>query len=293
MIAFAVAYATLRALLVISYLRAGHVVAEARPLTQRYAIGFSIAAIFWTISAFTYGWLQLGLWALGQIVDCATPFLVGSLQTELPPDDQHLPERFGQLVLIVLGETVSLTIGSIGAKHLTTALVQTVAIILLSLVIAWGMWWAYFDSIEEHGGSAIIAASRGGKVGIYQSWLYAHLPLVLGINLSGVASRWALLAPPGQPLNTLEEYVLCGGFAVSLLGVLIVQATRVAASGKRVRPIVRWAIAFKCLSIVAIIVAAFVGTNWASVDFFVLASLISVGVIGLNIYARKTRPKPV
>lgn len=49
---FALSYAAIRFILVIEYFRVGRHISSARPLTKRYLIGFTSAAVIWTVSAF-------------------------------------------------------------------------------------------------------------------------------------------------------------------------------------------------------------------------------------------------
>ncbi|MEI1375202.1 MAG: low temperature requirement protein A [Nostoc sp.] len=84
-------------MLVIEYVRAGRHIPSARPLTTRYAIGFAIAAFLWLISAFVPIPWRFGFWALGIIIDFATPLIARRFQLGLLPHASHLPERFGLL----------------------------------------------------------------------------------------------------------------------------------------------------------------------------------------------------
>ena len=286
--AFALTYVAMRLILVYAYTRAGRRVKEARGLTTHYAIGFSVAAAVWLVSAFVGEPLRFFLWGLGQIMDCLTPFLGRGLQSKLPPDDEHLPERFGQLVLIVLGETVTLTIGAIDPQRLPFTTIGTV--LVLSLTIAFGVWWAYFDAIDDRGGAVIAAASRDGKVGIYQTWLYAHLPLVMGITVGGVGTQWLLAASLGRPLTEPMRWMLCGSFALAIAGLLIVHLTRTAErrATQGWTNALRRAVGFKAAAIVALLAAGLWGRNLPPVSFLALAAAVSLGVIGLNIIGRRS-----
>src|SRR5918996_104370 len=59
---FALSYAAIRFILVIEYLRIRRNITVARPLTERYLIGFSSSAVIWTASAFVPPPLRFILW---------------------------------------------------------------------------------------------------------------------------------------------------------------------------------------------------------------------------------------
>src|ERR1051325_1587552 len=71
---FGAAYAGMRIVLVLQYVRAPRV-AETKPLTTRYAIGFGTAALLWIISALLDAPERYWVWALALAVDFLTPWL--------------------------------------------------------------------------------------------------------------------------------------------------------------------------------------------------------------------------
>src|ERR1051325_1953822 len=71
---FGAAYAGIRIILVLPYLRARRV-AETRGLTTRYALGFGTAAAIWIASAFLNAPERYWIWAAALAVDFATPWL--------------------------------------------------------------------------------------------------------------------------------------------------------------------------------------------------------------------------
>lgn len=218
---FALAYALGRVVLVVEYLHAGWYIKQARPLTTRYAQGFAIAAIFWLISAFVPIPLRFILWALGLIVDFATPLTASKLQIGLPPHAEHLPERFGLFTIIVLGEAIVAVVDGISEQQWN---VQSVISAVLGLSIAFSLWWIYFDNI---GGVPIRNARIGGKVGAVNAWLYTHLPLVIGIAATGVGVEKILLSEPGVALPAAQRWLICGSVALCLLALGILHSTGV------------------------------------------------------------------
>jgi low temperature requirement protein LtrA len=204
---FAAGYAVVRAVLVLQYLRAARHVREARPLAVRYARGFGSAAALWLISVAVPAPYRFALWGAGLAVDIGTPIFASRPHHETAPDDSHLPERFGQFTLIVLGETVALAI--VGASQETLTLTADI-IGPLAIGTAFSLAWLYFENLD---GSAIRAARAEGRTAVYRIWLYAHFPLVVALTLAGTAVQYAIRHEPPAATGGL----LCGSIALSLL----------------------------------------------------------------------------
>jgi low temperature requirement protein LtrA len=207
-------YAAIRFILVIEYLRVGHHIPSARPLTERYLISFSSSAIIWTVSAFVPSPLRFILWGIGLAIDFGTPLLVGRLAIKFAPHIFHLPERIGLFTIIVLGESIlGVVIGLTGHEW---NLYSTLSV-GLGLSIPFSLWWMYFDNI---GGSAIRAAREKGRIGIYYIWLYIHFPLVVGLTAIGVGIKHAASSNQEIALPFSELWLICG----SVSSCLFVQA---------------------------------------------------------------------
>lgn len=208
---FALSYALGRALLVVEYIRAGRHIAKARPLTNRYATGFAIAASFWLISIFVPMPWRFVFWTLGLFVDFATPLTARKLMLELPPHASHLPERFGLFTMIVLGEAIIAVVDGVSEQKWD---ILTVISAIFGLTIAFSLWWVYFDNL---GGTPIQRARTEGRAVIANIWLYTHLPLVMGIAATGVAVELVLLSKPMLALPDAIRWLLCGSVALCFL----------------------------------------------------------------------------
>jgi low temperature requirement protein LtrA len=165
---FALAYAGVRAILVVQYIRAGRAIVQARPLTRRFGRGFALAAVIWVLSVFVPLPWRWAVWALALAIDLGTPIFAGQLHAQIAPDRAHLPERFGLFTIIVLGEAVLGVINGMSEQSWTWA---TGLVALLGLTLVFSVWWLYFDHLD---GTAIAAAQEAGRVGVYQTWLYGH-----------------------------------------------------------------------------------------------------------------------
>jgi low temperature requirement protein LtrA len=173
---YALAYAAARLIHVFLWARAGYHVPVARPLTNRFVIGFSISILLFIASAFVEPPVRYWLWIAGLTLDLLTPVVSQKYQRALPRmSTSKLPERFGLLVIIVLGEVVVGTINGLAANHHLTWAVGAAA--LFGMALAFALWWVYFDFV----------ARRPAKPSVWwtMSWGYLHLPLVMGMAAVG------------------------------------------------------------------------------------------------------------
>lgn len=201
-IGFALSYVIVRVILVIQYILVGYHLHIARPLTNRFAKGFSFAAAIWAISTLVSIPWRFGVWILAAIVDFATPMTAGKLHSQIAPHPFHLPERFGLFTLIVLGESIVAVVGGIAEQKWE---IVSIAAGVLGLCIAASLWWVYFDNLD---GSAIRSA-RLGQVGTYQIWLYSHLPLVASLTATGVGVQKLLSSNMSLALPTEKRLLIC------------------------------------------------------------------------------------
>jgi low temperature requirement protein LtrA len=230
---FALSYAAVRFILVGEYLGAHIWVPAARPLTKRFGLGFGAAASIWLVSAWVPPPLRFYLWGLGLLIDFVTPLGAGKLHSRLAPHATHLPERFALFILIVMGETIAGVVMGL-TQHAWD--IHSGLTAGLGLIGFFSLWWIYFDNID---GAAIRAARAQGRIWLYQGWLYAHLPLVIGLAASAVGVQYAVASPQAQILPPEERWLLCGavalvGFSIGIIQLIIdvsrgdIQKTRLA-----------------------------------------------------------------
>jgi low temperature requirement protein LtrA len=209
---FALSYAAIRIILVIEYVRTGisKSFSSATPLIQRYSIGFLCAAIVWIISAFIPPPFRFVLWAIGLVIDFATPIAVGRLHSQFAPHISHLPERMGLFIIIVLGESVLEVVSGISNIEFD---IYSMLILGLGLSIPFSLWWLYFDNVD---GAPIRALREKGRIGLYSIWLIGHFPLVVAITSVGVGLGYITSKAHGLALSYFEQWLVCGSVALSL-----------------------------------------------------------------------------
>jgi low temperature requirement protein LtrA len=137
-------YVVMRLGVVGQWLRAARADARRRVTACRYAFGITVLQIAW-IGMF---WIP-HLWGAGFVtlaaLELAVPVWAERVrQTTWNP--HHIAERYGLLTLIVLGESIlAATVAVQSALASGEALSALLPLIIGGLLIAYSMWWMYFD----------------------------------------------------------------------------------------------------------------------------------------------------
>ncbi len=215
---FAIAYAVTRFVLVLEYLRVVKHIPQARGLATYYCAGFSIAAVLWVISAFVPIPIRFVLWGLGLAVDFATAITAKRFQIALLPHPEHLPERFGLFTIIVLGEAIIAVVNGVSEQKWD---VQSAISAVFGFGIAFSLWWIYFENVS----GSVLQGSGAGKIGLFQVWLFGHLPLVIGLATTGVGVEHVIMSDANQALPTPQRWLICGGVALCLFSLSILHKT--------------------------------------------------------------------
>lgn len=246
---FALAYASVRVILVVEYVRAGRHIVRARPLTRRYSLGFGWAAGIWLVSVVTPVPWRFVLWGLGLIIDVGTPLFAGQLHADLAPHPMHLPERFGLFTLIVLGESVMAVVAGVARQQWNPASAISA---LLAMTVAFNLWWIYFDTMSD----SAITGARAGRIRLYQAWLYAHLPLVVGLAATGVGVQELLISHQNAAAPIAVRWFFCGSLAACLLSLGLIH---LAASGPETARCTRRSARHHSIAALAVLVVAIPG----------------------------------
>lgn len=203
---FTLSYIAGRTLLVVLWLRGGYHEPKARPMTRRFACGFSLSILLFALSLLVAHPTRLVLWSLALLIDVSTPLFTIRHQAILPRlSVSRLPERFGLFVLIVLGESVVGTVNGLASAHHVTLRQAFTAILCMAL--AFEIWWLYFDLVPR----------RQTKPGLHWSMArsYLHLPLVAGIGAMGAATLH-LVAGTETVLTDAERSLIGAATACTL-----------------------------------------------------------------------------
>jgi len=159
------------------------------------------------------------VWSWG-LLDIA--YLIGLAATILAatPDTANmltvtdaLIERFGLLIIIVLGETVTGVVSGLAAEPVS---VLTLAVALTAVVVGFGAWWTYFDFAGHREPRETPAATT--------QWMLAHLPLTAAVAAMGAAMVSLVEHAHAARTPAATSWVLCGGAALVLLTTMLVAA---------------------------------------------------------------------
>ncbi len=216
---FGVAFAGMRVILAVQYLRARSIPGT-RTLTTRYAAGYMVSALFWIASGVAPIPLRYVLWAIALAIDLATPWLAVEHSLRFPPDASHYPERFGLFTIILLGEFVAQTMLGIESQETWSLAAATTA--FCSMAFAFVVWWWYFDGAK----SAEHRYVRNKREAVrFYIWQYAHLPLFIALGIGGVGFHHAISVMPGDPMSVGEEPILAGGVALLMAALIVIGVT--------------------------------------------------------------------
>ena len=208
--AFAVAAGVLFALLTLLWFLAGRADRpEYRRTSHLFVTGTALCAVALAASAFLPAGPRLLVWGLtgvayliwsSVVIATATP-----AQTVALTMTDAVVERFGLLIIIVLGETVTGVVT--GLAH-TPINALSLAAALVAVVTGFGAWWTYFD----FAGHKRPRTARPSTL----VWMLTHLPLTAAVATMGAAmvSLTEHANAPRTPMAT--AWALCGSAAVVL-----------------------------------------------------------------------------
>src|SRR5215216_4284831 len=204
--AFALSYVAVRVVLILLYERARRNVPAARALISVTMGVFVFGAALWALSLLVDEPWRFGLWGFALVVEGATPWVARRAMASVPYHASHLPERYGLFTIIVLGESLVAVVLGLGHARWGAAPIAAGA---LGFVSAASLWWLYFDSIER------IAIRR--SLLARNTFIYGHLLIALGLAISGVGVKTAILHADAGNLDAAQRWALCGGPALFLL----------------------------------------------------------------------------
>ncbi len=217
---FALCFLAGRVILLLLHLRAWRHVPEARPTIVVY-LGFTAASTaLWAVSPAFDGAVRYGLWAAAVAMDAVGPVVATRREDRAPLHMEHLPERFGLFIILVLGEAVG---GAATGVHDAKWSGSAVAVGIAGFVVAAALWWNYFDVTAGHSEEELQESDDddGEEGGVaderHDLFVYGHLPLSAGIVMAGVGIE-DLVAHPFDALPSDGGWTVAAGLTLYLLG---------------------------------------------------------------------------
>ena len=209
---FAVAYTAVRAfnLVLLAYASRGN--RELATVVVRIFCSAVVVGALLVSAGFLRGAPRLTLWTVAAAVNYLGA-LVGHMSGwRVWP--AHFVERFGQVIMIALGESI-VAIG-VGAKGLALD-AGVIGAALLGITVVSCLWWSYFDWVIYVAETRLAEVSGSRRAALARDvYSYLHLPMVGGIVLFAFGLK-AALPDVNRPLDTVPAFGLAGGIALYFL----------------------------------------------------------------------------
>ncbi len=151
----------------------------------------SLQGIAWFATLLLPEAARLPAWTLLLAIELLSPLLLARQEDQRLPHPEHMPERFGLFTIILLGEAVASALHAL--THAETLTRQTLIVSLSGASLSFLFWVGYFHRARS------AAARRTDHLWTVRSvrlWVYAHLPLYLGI--AGFSTGTVALAGHGH-----------------------------------------------------------------------------------------------
>ena len=208
---FAAGNAVLRLLLLALWLRRTR--GDGAAARSRVLIYNGMTALLWMVSAVLPAPVSFALWALALIVEVA--MLVGTFRSwggaaMARLDVEHLSERFGLLVIIVLGESVLTTVAAVNTHW---SLDSAVAAALALAIVAFLAWSFFFHGADALRAGLDTLRERAHSRAIRDIIGFLPYPLLAGVTVIAGAIAVAI-HHPGEPLPRVSAVSLCAGVAL-------------------------------------------------------------------------------
>jgi low temperature requirement protein LtrA len=210
---FVVAYVCVRSILLVLYARVYRDVEVARPVAGWFIFMFGTAVGIWLISLTVPVPWKYVLWALALALEYVAPIRGWRLLRGVPVDPRHIPERFGLLIIIVLGEGV---IGVVLGTAQVSWTPRSGALAFVGFVTGAAIWWLYFDFLD-----AASVVTRNVRSGM--TFVYSHYFVAAGIAALGVGAKVAILSiEPGTRYDHVG-WIAAAGTALCMAALAAIQ----------------------------------------------------------------------
>jgi low temperature requirement protein LtrA len=216
--AFAVAAAVLFAVLAVLWLLAARGDRpEYRRPSRQYVTGTAATALLLASTALLPASARIPAWGLIDVVylaGFATVLLTTEARAATLTITDSLIDRFGTLIIIVLGEIVTGVVAGLASRPISPL---TFSVGLAAVVVGFGAWWTYFDFAGRRPPRPEPAATL--------QWMFGHLPLTAAIAAMGAAMVTLVDHAHDGRTPAATAWVLCAGAAIVLGATMLVSAS--------------------------------------------------------------------
>jgi len=168
-------YVLIRVLLIMMYWRATRYNTASIPVAKKLSAGFSLG-LFVVISSLLFeSPLRYFIMYAGIAIEILTPLLSRKVLKAVPVKSHHLPERYGLLTIILLGESVIMLAAKLNESQWTGI---TVGAAISGFLLLSALWWLYFNLVEKH--------LIGQNLNTGQHVIYGHLFIYSGLSAIAV-----------------------------------------------------------------------------------------------------------
>ncbi len=217
--AFAIATGVLFAILTILWLLAARGDRpEYRRSSRLFVAGTATCAVLLVGTAFLPANARMPAWAFldaaylagfAAVFLTATPVVAAALTIS-----DALIERFGLLIIIVLGEILTGVVGGLARQPISGL---TLSVGLVAVVIGFGAWWTYFDFAGQRQPRQETTATL--------RWMLSHLPLTAAVAAMGAAMISLIDHAHDSRTPAAAAWITCAGAAVVLCATMLVSAS--------------------------------------------------------------------
>jgi low temperature requirement protein LtrA len=211
---FPLGFFAARVVLLAQYASVRGVSTDARRIADVYLVGFGTGAGIWALSALLPPAYRPGAWALGLGVDLSVPWLARRRLERMPLDHRYVPSRVGAFTSLLLYVSIEGLVRGLTERG-WSAWTSVVALQSFGLVVT--VWWIYAARVNSQ-------VMRGVFGSGAQSYLYSHLPIVLGAGTLSLGVRLAVEAGgPGEAAARGVRFA-AAGLSLWILGLVLVRA---------------------------------------------------------------------
>lgn len=202
---FGGSYLVLRVLLAAVYFRR-------RPWgVNAFSVALLVTGPLLLLGGFLSGGARVAVWALAGVIDLTVPALTRRRLALIRFDPAHLPERFGLVLIIALGESVVAIGASAAVDPAGSGRMLAVG---AAFVLVCGLWWVYFGYAASAMRYAVTVAKVQTDI-IRQVLVYGHLALI-GAIIAVAVGLAEVVAHPDHHLSLSVTALLVGGCALYL-----------------------------------------------------------------------------
>ena len=215
---FSLAYAAMRLPLIAQWLRSARNDPTHRAFALTYAGGSVVAQMLWVLGAAMPAPATAAFFVTALAAELATPVLAVKRSPGRVFHPGHIAERYGLFTILVLGETIlAVSVGLRDTLDGQGELGSAPAVVTAALVIAFGLWWLYFDALGRDG------LTRNRKAAFL--WGYGHYALFAAVAAigAGVQAQLHLAHSENQTATFVPIAAVALPVAISLAAIAWLQ----------------------------------------------------------------------